>query len=94
MDYLIKFISQILAWLLSFVGWVLTETAKLVMAALAAIVNAIPVPDWFANAGGAVANIPPGVAYLISSMHIESGAGIMVSAYTIRFLIRRIPIIG
>jgi hypothetical protein len=33
-------------------------------------VNAIPVPDWFANAGGAVASIPPGAAYLISSVHI------------------------
>ncbi len=46
------------------------------------------------SAGGAVASIPPGVAYLINSMHIATGALIMVSAYGIRFIIRRLPIIG
>lgn len=94
MDFLIKYIKEVLDWLLGLVGWILIETFKLVCIGLAAILNAIPVPDWLAGAGNAVANIPPGVAYLIQTMHIGAGAAIMVSAYTIRFLIRRIPIIG
>jgi hypothetical protein len=65
-----------------------------VLAGLAAVLSAMPVPDWLSGATGAVANIPPGVAYLIGTMHIATGCGIMISAYTIRFLIRRLPVIG
>ena len=94
MEFLIKYIKAILDWLLLFVDWVCIEVAKVVLAGLAAIINAIPVPDWMASASGAVASIPPGVAYLIGTMHISTACTIMVSAYGIRFLIRRIPLIG
>jgi hypothetical protein len=94
MDFLIKYIAQILAWLLGFIDWIFIEAFKLILAGLAAVLAAIPVPAWVSGAGGAVAAIPPGVAYLIGTMHISDGATIMVSAYTIRFLIRRLPIVG
>jgi hypothetical protein len=93
-DFLIKFIARILTWLLSFVDWVATEIAKVVLAALAAIINAIPVPSWMAGASGAIASFPPGAAYFLNSMHIGTATTIMVSAYSIRFLIRRLPIVG
>jgi len=94
MDFLIKYIKQILDWLLLFVDWVFLECAKFVLAGLAAVMAAIPVPSWVSGASGAVAAIPAGVAYLIGSMHIADGCTILVSAYIIRFLIRRLPIIG
>lgn len=94
MDFLIKYIKEILAWLLGFIDWIGIEVTKIFLAAFAAIINAIPVPSWVSGASGAIAAIPPGVAYFTSTMHIGTGATIMVSAYTIRFLIRRIPIIG
>jgi hypothetical protein len=94
MDFLIKYISQILAWVLGFIDWVFIECAKLVLAGLAAVLAAIPVPSWVSGASGAVASIPAGVAYLIGTMHIADGCTIMVSAYTIRFLIRRLPVVG
>lgn len=94
MDFLIKYIAQILTWLLSFVDWCATEIAKVVLAALAAIITAIPVPSWMSGASGAVASIPDGVAYLIGTMHLADGCTIMISAYTLRFLIRRLPIVG
>jgi hypothetical protein len=94
MDFLIKYLKMILDWLLGFIDWIGIELSKIFLAALAAIINAIPVPSWMANAGGAVANIPPGVAYFVQSMQISTGATIMVSAYIIRFVIRRLPFIG
>lgn len=94
MDFLLKFLSQILSWLLGFVTWVTIQVFSLVMAALAAIFNAIPVPSWVSSASGAIANLPPGVAYLVSSLELTTGAGIMLSAYTIRFIIRRLPVVG
>lgn len=94
MDFLLKFLSQILAWLLQFVTWCAIELFKIILVALAAILNAIPVPTWFSGASGAIASIPPGVLYFTSTLHIGTGVGIMVAAYTIRFIIRRIPIIG
>jgi hypothetical protein len=93
-DFLIKFITQILAWLLGFVTWCVVQVVSLVLAGLSAIFNAIPVPAWIASASGAIANLPPGVAYLISSLELTTGAGIMISAYTIRFVIRRLPVVG
>lgn len=94
MDFLIKYLKQILDWLLSFIDWVGIEVTKIFMAGLAAILNAIPVPDWMASAGSAISNFPPGAAYFLATMHIGAGATIMVSAFTIRFIIRRLPIIG
>lgn len=94
MDFLIKYIKQILDWLLLFVDWVAIEISKVVLAGLAAVLTAIPVPSWMSGASGAVASIPDGVAYLIGTMHIADGCTIMVGAYTLRFLIRRIPLVG
>ena len=94
MDFLIKYLKEILDWLLGFIGWSVVEVVKLLLAGLAAIINAIPVPDWVAHAGDAISNFPPGAAYFLGSLHIATGCTILVSAYTIRFLIRRIPFIG
>lgn len=58
----------------------------------AAVIDVIPVPDFLLNI--TPVTIPTGVMFFIEPFQIEYGLGIMLSAYTARFILRRIPIIG
>lgn len=51
----------------------------------------IPVPDFIQTATFA---LPDGVAWFASALEIPTGLSIVVSAYLIRFTIRRLPFIG
>jgi hypothetical protein len=62
------------------------------MSGLASIIEAIPVPDFLANMQ--TFSMPSGVAYFASAFEIPWGIAIIVTAYTARFILRRIPIIG
>lgn len=63
-----------------------------IVAAMAELVHAIPVPEWLTNVG--VYEIPPLVSWALNGINISAGVAIIASAYVIRFTIRRIPIIG
>ena len=56
-----------------------------------AILSLIPVPSWLSSGSFA---LPDGVLFFAAALEINTGIGIVISAYTIRFLIRRIPVIG
>lgn len=58
------------------------------------ILKAIPVPEWLGSVGALWAAIPDSVLFFLQSFAIPEGLAIVGSAYGIRFLIRRIPIIG
>jgi hypothetical protein len=94
MTYLIQYIQAILAWLLSFVDWVLTETFHVLCAAALAVINAIPVPSFFTSAGSFLGALPPGVVYFAQSADLGFGFTVIFSAIGIRFLIRRLPFVG
>jgi len=94
MSFLIHFLSQILTWLMGFVTWALLQVLSLLLAGLSIVLNAIPVPDWMAGASAAVSNLPQMFIYLVSPLNLGAGVTIVCSAYGLRFLIRRIPIIG
>lgn len=94
MDYLIQFITRILAWVVTFFKWIFEWCFQQLMEALAAVLNAIPVPDWLSGASAVVGSIPSGVAFFLGAAQVPSGLAIILGAYVIRFLIRRIPFIG
>ena len=58
----------------------------------AVVVESIPVPDFMVNVGGLI--IPDSVLYFAAAFNITAGITIIVAAYGVRFLIRRIPVIG
>ena len=62
--------------------------------ALAGIINAIPVPSFFAQASGAFAGMSSGVIYFTTPFELGYGLGVVLSAYTLRWVLRRIPFIG
>lgn len=56
-----------------------------------ALIVAIPVPEWALNVSY---QIHPYVAWGLDLIEASQGCAILLSAYTIRFLIRRIPVVG
>ncbi|MDY0205105.1 MAG: DUF2523 family protein [Pseudomonas sp.] len=56
--------------------------------------NKIPVPDFFATAANAFGNIPESVVYFAQPFHIGTGVTMVLGAYFLRFIIRRIPLFG
>lgn len=60
--------------------------------ALLYVLALIPVPGWVISA--ASFPVPDGVLWFASALQLQSGAAIMVSAWGIRFIIRRLPFIG
>ncbi|MBP0049846.1 hypothetical protein H9C73_14025 [Marinobacterium sp. AK62] len=61
---------------------------------LASLLEELPVPEFFNDASGAFSSIPPSVAFYLAPMELELGLSIILGAYVLRFVIRRIPIIG
>jgi hypothetical protein len=94
MTYLIHFLQEILAWLLQFVDWILIEVFQVIGAAVLAVINAIPVPSFFASAGSFMAALPPGVVYFSQGLDLRTGFTILFTAIGLRFLIRRLPFVG
>jgi hypothetical protein len=94
MQYLLNFLNSMLGWVYTFTDWAVNEVIGLIMTGLAAVLSLIPVPAFLTNAGGVMGAMPPGVAYLAQAFEIPAGVAILISAYTIRFFIRRLPIIG
>ena len=63
-----------------------------ILNAVLAVINAIPVPDFLASIGSY--SLPPEVVYFTVVFQLHFGVGVLVTSYTVRFIIRRIPVIG
>ncbi|MEY8199725.1 MAG: hypothetical protein RPS47_10840 [Colwellia sp.] len=62
------------------------------LSGLASLFELIPAPSFLANL--TTTELPSGVAWAVGIFQIEFGLSVVVSAYTLRFIIRRIPGIG
>lgn len=62
-----------------------------ILSALIAVLNLIPVPEW---ANNATLSIPASILWVANMFELTYGASVMVSAMTIRFVIRRLPVVG
>jgi len=80
-------------------GWIQDQISSFflwaferLMDGLAAVIEMIPVPDFLSAAGSF--SIPGSVAWFANAFALDHGAQIIVAAYLLRFLIRRLPFIG
>lgn len=81
-----------LEWLADELKSILLWVYDSVMSGVAFIIESIPVPDFLANLQSYT--IPPSVSWAADPFNIPAGIAIIVSAYTARFILRRIPFIG
>lgn len=98
MDAVIKWFSdkfsELLQWVYDFFQWLGQTIFAGIMDALASVLEAIPVPAFFNQAAGFFDNIPDSVAYFLNMFAVGEGIAMILAALVLRFLIRRIPIIG
>jgi Protein of unknown function (DUF2523) len=84
------FLDWLLGGLSAIFGWIYAE----LMFWLSTLLHAIPVPEWITTAGAAFSGIPPSVMWFAGFLQLGTGLSITITAYGIRFFIRRIPVIG
>lgn len=58
---------------------------------LAVVMESVPAPDFLNRSP---VTLPDSVGFWLDLAEFQTGLGIIVSAYILRFLIRRIPVIG
>lgn len=63
-----------------------------ILSGFAAVIEAIPVPDFLLNLHSFT--LPPTLSWFVNCLNLPIGLGIVVTAYTARFILRRIPFIG
>lgn len=73
--------------------WVPLKLYGLILDGLAAIIEAIPAPEWVSHAGNILQG-SPGFLFWLDLFNVPEGLSIVFGAYGIRFIVRRIPVIG
>lgn len=91
-DWLTDWLNAAWAWLIQLLLWVPQKLYGLLLDGLATAIEVIPVPTW--AAGVSFAGIDNTIAYFAEPFQIDLALTVITSAYLIRFLIRRIPVIG
>lgn len=94
LDTIRQWIVEFTDWLLEILLWLPRELFALFMDALASLVESIPVPDFVNQAAGAFGSIPSNVLFFAHYFAVSEGIAFVLAAYLIRFIIRRIPMIG
>lgn len=94
METLTNWFDKALDWLLDVLLYIPKKIYEWLLDSFAWIIENIPVPDFFTSMAGAFANTPLGVVYFLDIFLINEGLAIVLAAYLLRFIIRRIPFIG
>ena len=89
-----EFIEKFWADLIDVLLYIPRRVFELMMSALADLLSAIPVPAFILDMPTLFASVPAGITWGFWLFNVGFGVSITVSAYVLRFLIRRIPVIG
>lgn len=91
---IVEYFNAAIDWFFELVQWLPKLLFAEILDALALVVEAIPVPGFIDTATGAFQSIPPTVLFFASKFALGEGVAMILAAYVLRFVIRRIPIIG
>lgn len=89
-----ELLSDFANWLKDVLLWVPRKLWAELLDGLASLLTAIPTPDFVIQAQNAFGDIPANVVFFATKFAVPEGIAMALAAYGIRFLIRRIPIIG
>lgn len=81
-------------WILEAVQWLGKKLFSGIMDALSTFISAIPVPDFIGQAASYFGGIPSNIAWAIQFFAVNEGLLMITSALVLRFILRRIPLIG
>jgi hypothetical protein len=94
MQTLIDWLADALAWFVDVLLYVPLVLYQGLLEALLAVLELLPVPEFVDDLAGYVAGISPGFTYFTEAFNFSAGLGIIFSAYVVRFVIRRLPVVG
>jgi len=89
-DYVYSFTEMLISSIWLFVKYAFQE----VLEALNGFLHWIPVPDFASKAGGFLQGMPPEVSWFLNAVAFNEGLTMVMLAYVLRFILRRIPLIG
>lgn len=81
-------------WLKDLLLWLPLKIWEMITDGLAGVLEAIPVPDFINQAKGFMGGIPGNVLWVLDLFAVPQGMTMIMSALLLRFLVRRIPLIG
>jgi len=87
-------VTDFLQWWVDVLLWMPRQIFKLVLEALALVINSIPVPEFMANLGPNVSAALAAIGWWAELAQIPEGITLILSAYVLRFLVRRLPVVG
>lgn len=87
-------LSKFGQWLLDALLWIPRKLWAELLDVFAKIIEAMPVPDFVAHAQNLFNGIPGSVIYFANFFAIGEGLTMVLGAYLLRFILRRIPFIG
>lgn len=100
-NWLLIPINNLFKWLNDFVAWVYDFITNFPAFVLDWVADGIvsffvhlPVPSFFSTASSIWASIPSEVAFFMGLCQFNFGIALVLSAYLLRFILRRIPLIG
>jgi hypothetical protein len=87
-------VAQVATWALDVGLWIPRKTYELLLDALGYVLGALPVPEVIALHAGALSAISGPVLWWLSILQVPAGLSMVLAAYGVRFVIRRLPFIG
>jgi len=91
---ILRFLGQVVEWVVDFFQWLRVKAAVLVFDAIIAVLSLIPVPEWLESISTNGGSLSADILYFIAPFQFGTGFAWVVSAYLLRFLIRRLPVVG
>lgn len=91
---ILEFLGDVLQFIFDAIEWVIVKIFLVIAEGVIFLLNLIPVPGWMGDISGNIAAIDPGILFFVAPFQFTTGLAWVVSAYVLRFLIRRIPVIG
>ena len=91
---IVKLINDFSDWLFEVLQWIPKKLWEELLDALATVIEHMPVPGFVDTAHNAFTSIPSTILFFANKAGLGEGVAMILSAYVLRFLIRRIPIIG
>lgn len=91
---ILGWIAGAFEWLLSVVLWLPVKLFLMLGDALLWVLEAIPVPDWMTGAALNLSSVSPSMMYFLEPLQFETGLSWVLSALLLRFMVRRLPVIG
>lgn len=89
-----SYIEKFAEWLKDLFLWLPRKLWAELLDSLAALVESMQVPAFIQQAQSAFDGIPSSVVFFATIFAIPEGIAMMLAALVLRFLLRRIPLIG